>query len=107
MWIAYTRFPSTKVLCTPPVRFSQYSEAIFGCAGSARSRTTIPLRRSEASSRVITATVPAAFTLTSFTTRASTITESVSTGADGFDTSQAYIRLPKQPSQAPQVPVYA
>ncbi len=54
----------------------------------------IPLRRVEAFSLVITASVASAFTLTSFTRRPSTRTESVRTGALGSVTSNACIALP-------------
>ena len=52
LWTAYTRSPSIHTLWTPPGTVRLYSEMIVGCAGSERSRITIPLRRSEAPSRV-------------------------------------------------------
>ena len=78
---------------------------IFGCAGIRMSRSTIPFFRSDAPSRVRTAIWRVSLTLMSFTTRASTTTESVITGLAGSVTSQAYRTSP--PAPAACVPVYA
>ena len=74
-------------LCTPPVTVSVYSESTFGCAGSARSRKTMPFLRLDAPSRVMTPILPSAVVLTSLMTRASNETESTLTGFAGSEMS--------------------
>ena len=59
--------------------------------GSVQSTMTIPLRRLDAPSREITQSSPSSETLTSLVVRASTMSESVSTGLAGSVTSHQYV----------------
>ncbi len=73
-----------KALWTPPDTVSVYSERTLGCAGSEVSRKTMPFLRFDAPSRVSTPILPSADTLTSFKMRASKLSASTFTGADGL-----------------------
>src|SRR5687767_11212728 len=67
------------MLCTPPVSSVSNDDAIFGCAGSARSSSTTPLMRLDAPSRDSAAYRASGDTVTSLIVRASTLMESVRT----------------------------
>ena len=84
-----------KVLCTPPLTVSVNSDITFGCAGSSNDRMTIPFFRDDAPSRVRTPYRPSSVVMMSLMARASTMTESVMTGAAGSARSMAYTRSPR------------
>ena len=70
-------------LWTPPETVSVYSDSTLGCAGSDVSRNTMPFLRFDAPSRLSTPILPSAETLTSFRMRASKLSASTFTGAEG------------------------
>ena len=81
--------PSIQTLCTPPVSPSVKCVMMVGCAASEMSRMVNPLRRFEAPSLVMMASIASALIFTSFCRRPSTLTESVITGFVGSVTSHA------------------